>query len=85
MKIAVPRTIEEWNERGATYLPGTIGAKFLTVEPTEVVATLDVQTSIMSWNGFLHAGTVVSLADTCCGYGTLRSLPDGASGFTTST
>ena len=30
-----------------------------------------------------HAGSVVSLADTCCGYGTLRSLPQGATGFTT--
>lgn len=36
-----------------------------------------------AWNGSLHAGTVTSLADTCCGYGTVRSLPAGASGFTT--
>ena len=25
----------------------------------------------------------MSLADTCCGYGTVRSLPAGATGFTT--
>ncbi len=37
----------------------------------------------MSWNGFLHAGTVTSLADTCCGYGTLTALPTGADAFTT--
>jgi uncharacterized protein (TIGR00369 family) len=36
-----------------------------------------------AWNGYLHAGAVVTLADTCCGYGTVRSLPEGASGFTT--
>ena len=34
-------------------------------------------------NGYLHAGTVVALADTACGYGCIASLPDGASGFTT--
>ena len=33
-------------------------------------------------NGYLHAGTVVALADTACGYGCIASLPDGASGFT---
>ena len=26
---------------------------------------------------------MVALADTCCGYGTFRSLPAGATGFTT--
>ena len=39
--------------------------------------------SLGAWNGFLHAGAVVSFADTCCGYGTVRSLPAGAIGFTT--
>ena len=36
-----------------------------------------------AWNGYLHAGAVVTLADTCCGYGTVRGLPAGAVGFTT--
>ena len=31
----------------------------------------------------LHAGTVVTLADTCAGYGCLANLPPGATGFTT--
>ena len=37
----------------------------------------------MAPNGYLHAGTVVTLADTSCGYGCYATLPDGASGFTT--
>ncbi len=37
----------------------------------------------MAPNGYLHAGTVVSMADSCCGEGCLASLPDGAAGFTT--
>lgn len=37
----------------------------------------------MAPNGFLHAGSVVTLADTCAGYGCVASLPAGASGFTT--
>jgi len=83
MEIAIPHTLDHWNAAGAEYLPGHLGIEFVTVEPQEVVARLTVQRALMAWNGFLHAGAVVTLADTCCGYGTVRSLPDGASGFTT--
>ncbi|MEM8937042.1 MAG: PaaI family thioesterase [Pseudomonadota bacterium] len=31
----------------------------------------------------VHAGTLVSLADTACGFGCLASLPENAAGFTT--
>jgi len=34
-------------------------------------------------NGYLHAGAVVSLADTVCGYGAQADLPAGARGFVT--
>ncbi len=37
----------------------------------------------MAPNGFLHAGSVVALADTTAGYGCVLNLPEGASGFTT--
>jgi 1,4-dihydroxy-2-naphthoyl-CoA hydrolase len=83
MDIAIPHTLDQWNAAGAEYLPGHLGIEFVRVEPQEVVARLTVQKALMAWNGFLHAGAVVSLADTCCGYGTVRSLPAGASGFTT--
>ena len=83
MDIEIPKTLEDWNAAGADYLPGHLGLTFLTVEPSEVVATLPAGRVLSAWNGFLHAGTVVSLADTCCGYGTLKNLPDDATGFTT--
>jgi 1,4-dihydroxy-2-naphthoyl-CoA hydrolase len=76
-------TPEEWTARGAETLPGLLGVTFVKVEPTEVVATVAVRKALMAPNGYLHAGTVVTLADTCCGYGTVASLPDGAAGFTT--
>lgn len=83
MSITIPTTLDEWNAAGADYLPGLLGMKFTKVEPDEVIATLDVRRALGAWNGYLHAGTVTSLADTCCGYGTVRSLPPGATGFTT--
>ncbi|MEM9422800.1 MAG: PaaI family thioesterase, partial [Pseudomonadota bacterium] len=42
-----------------------------------------VRPELMAPNGFLHAGSVITLADTACGYGCVMSLPQGASGFTT--
>ena len=83
MKIDIPETLEEWNERGAAYFPGRIGARFIKVERDEVVGEFEVEQGVRSWNGFLHAGAVVTLADTCCGYGALKALPEGANGFTT--
>lgn len=83
MGIEVPTTLEEWNARGADYLPGYLGMEFEIVEPTEVRARFMIAKHHMAWNGYLHAATIVALADTCCAYGVLRSLPEGASGFTT--
>ena len=83
MDIKRLQTPEEWNARGAEYLPGHLGLVFVKVEPTEVIAKVAVRKALIAPNGYLHAGTVVTLADTCCGYGTLRSLPAGAAGFTT--
>jgi 1,4-dihydroxy-2-naphthoyl-CoA hydrolase len=37
----------------------------------------------MAPNGYLHAASVIALADTACGYGCLASLPAGAESFTT--
>ena len=76
-------TAGEWTARGADNLPGLVGIVFEKVEPTEVVARVAIREALMAPNGYLHAGTVVTLADTCCGYGTVAALPDGAEGFTT--
>ena len=83
MDIEIPQTLDAWNAAGKEYLQGHFNMTFEAVEPDEVIATLPIIKAVTAWNGFLHAGTVVSLADTCCGYGTVRNLPEGAAGFTT--
>jgi 1,4-dihydroxy-2-naphthoyl-CoA hydrolase len=74
---------EHFNRRGANNLPGHLGIVIDAVSPQEVRSHLAVATQLMAPNGFLHAGSVVTLADTSCGYGCVASLPEGASGFTT--
>lgn len=74
---------EEFNRRGAEMLPGHLGIVIKSIARGEVRAELAVQKSVMAPNGFLHAGSVVTLADTASGYGCVASLPEGAVGFTT--
>lgn len=76
-------TSEFFNTNGNDYLPGHLGIVITQADKSNVSAEFSVSKCLMAPNGFLHAGGVVTLADTCCGYGTLANLPEGASGFTT--
>ena len=72
-----------FNERGKGKLPAYLGIVFTQSEKSALCAELELKDFHMAPNGFLHAGSVVTLADTTCGYGCFANLPDGATGFTT--
>ena len=76
-------TADEFNRRGVGRLPGHLGVHILSVAERELRSEMAVAPHLMAPNGFLHAGSVVTLADTSCGYGCVAHLPAGASGFTT--
>jgi 1,4-dihydroxy-2-naphthoyl-CoA hydrolase len=76
-------TREQLNSYGAGYLPGHLGVEILTLSRELVESRLSVGKHIMAPNGYLHAASVVALADTSCGYGCRAALPEGATGFTT--
>lgn len=71
------------NQMGAHNLPGHLGIVVVGAANGEVHGEMTVRTELMAPNGFLHAGSVITLADTCAGYGCMASLPEGAVGFTT--
>ncbi len=75
--------LEELNNRGNGMLPGLIGVEILEAEENLIKSRLQLREELLAPNGYLHAATVVALADTSCGYGTFVSLPAGARGFTT--
>lgn len=60
-----------------------IGITILTVERGRLTSEMPLRPELLAPNGYLHAGSVVALADTTCGFGTRANLPDGARGFTT--
>jgi len=86
--LKLPRLRLDWtpdimNEQCKGYLPELIGMELVSVEPGKLSSRLKVRHDLMAPNGFLHAATIVGLADTTCGLGTLAHLPEGAESFTT--
>jgi 1,4-dihydroxy-2-naphthoyl-CoA hydrolase len=86
-QLAAPATAvgaaSDFEELGRDLLPGLLGIEFDSVQAGLVTSRLPVDRRHMAPNGFLHAASVIALADTSCGYGCQVSLPVGASGFTT--
>ena len=76
-------TVDELNDLLPGTLPGLLGIVFTGHEPGRIEGHLDVRREVLAPNGYLHAATVVGLADTACGLATRALLPEGASGFTT--
>jgi uncharacterized protein (TIGR00369 family) len=79
----LPRTAGDFNRIGAGLLPGMFGIEIVEIAPGRVQARLPIRAELLAPNGFLHAASVIALADTACGYGCVASLPKGANGFTT--
>jgi uncharacterized protein (TIGR00369 family) len=76
-------TAQLLNGKSSGHLPGLLGIEILEVGDRVLRSRLTVRADLLAPNGFLHAATVIALADTTAGYGTLAHLPKGASGFTT--
>jgi len=76
-------TLEMLNRRGTGFLPEYMGIVFTKLDGQELHAEIAIQPHHIAPNSYLHAGTIVTLADTACGYGCISNLPQGATGFTT--
>jgi 1,4-dihydroxy-2-naphthoyl-CoA hydrolase len=72
-----------FKELGRDRLPGFLGIEVDEVASGEARMRLMLRPELLAPNGYLHAATVVALADSACGYGCIASLPEGATGFTT--
>jgi len=83
MSLCPGVTVEKMNARGAGRLPALVGFRVMAVEQGLLVAEIDIRPDLLAPNGYLHAATVIALADTACGYGCIAHLPAGAENFTT--
>jgi 1,4-dihydroxy-2-naphthoyl-CoA hydrolase len=83
MPLRPDATLDKFLDRGVGRLPGLIGVRFVAVAENRIDAELEIRPELLAPNGYLHAATVIALADTACGYGCLAHLPQGAENFTT--
>ncbi|MCU0636731.1 MAG: PaaI family thioesterase, partial [Gemmatimonadaceae bacterium] len=66
----MPRpTVDDLNRRRPDTLVAHLGIAFTRVDEGEVEAEMPIGPHVMAANGYLHAGSVVALADTCAGFG----------------
>ena len=72
-----------FNAKSPDHLPGLLGVEVTEVGQGLLRARLSVERRHHAPNGFLHAASVVALADTGAGYACTAHLPEGAAGFTT--
>jgi 1,4-dihydroxy-2-naphthoyl-CoA hydrolase len=76
-------TLELLNQLGSEYLPGFLGIEMLDLAPGSLRSRMKIARYHVAPNNFLHAASIVALADTTCGYATAAHLPEGAESFTT--
>lgn len=76
-------TLELLNLRSNDNLPGLMGVELTALKSLEVHSRMKLKSIHFAPNTYLHAASVVALADTTCGYATVAHLSRGASSFTT--
>ncbi len=83
MRLRPDITLEALNARTKGTLPDFFGLQVLHIDERELLMRMVIQPVFLAPNGFLHAASVIALADTACGFATIAHLPEGAESFTT--
>ncbi len=64
-------------------LPDLLGFDIRSVDAQGVQAAFEIKPHHLAPNRYLHAASIIMLADTACGLGCMSRLPEGAESFTT--
>ena len=83
MPLRSDASVESLNRRTGNNLPGWFGVNVVAVSDGRLLMDVVVKPQFLAPNGYLHAASIIALADTACGYATIAHMPDGASNFTT--
>jgi uncharacterized protein (TIGR00369 family) len=70
-------------EQGKMKLPGSLDIALIELGDGSARMSCEISEKHLALNGYLHAASVVALADTAAGFGCIANLPEGANGFTT--
>jgi 1,4-dihydroxy-2-naphthoyl-CoA hydrolase len=76
-------SIELLQQKVQIGLPALLGLQVIAVAEGELQMRLPIEPRLLAPNGYLHAASVIALADTACGFACIAHLPQGADNFTT--
>jgi uncharacterized protein (TIGR00369 family) len=83
MPLRPDMSLPKLNSRTGDNLPGWFGLQVVDVSEGRLAMEVLIKPQFLAPNGYLHAASVIALADTAAGYATIAHLPDGAANFTT--
>jgi len=75
--------VQRFNHFGREHFPGFVGLAVTEVAEGVLKGELALRKALLAPNGYLHAGAIVTFADTLAGYGCIAHLPGNAQNFTT--
>ncbi len=75
--------VGQLSERQKGHLPDHLNLEWLEARPGFIRGRFEIRPHHLAPNTFLHAASVIALADSACGYGCVISRPEGALNFTT--
>lgn len=77
------RSATFFNQLSKNHFPEYLGMEMTEVKENHLEAVLPIKSQFYAPNGYLHAGSLVSFADTVAGYAAVAHFPEGVVGFTT--
>jgi len=75
--------LEKMKQAAHGTLTDHLGFELLAAGEDSVSAAFEIKPHHLAPNGYLHAASIIMLADSCCGFGCMLHLPEGAQSFTT--
>jgi len=72
-----------FNQASKGHFPGLLGIVVTHLEDGQLLAEMPIKKELFAPNGYLHAGSIVTLADTAAGYASIAHLPEKGKSFTT--
>ncbi|MDW3191557.1 MAG: PaaI family thioesterase [Cytophagales bacterium] len=76
-------TPDYFNLRSSGHFPGMMGIHISNISNGSMSGEMEIKADFFAPNGFLHAGSIVTFADTLAGYATIAHLPENGKSFTT--
>ncbi len=76
-------TPDFFNKFSEGTFPGLVGVRITRVEEGCLTAEMPIKAALFAPNEFLHAGSIITFADTVAGYSVIAHLPEKAKSFTT--